>query len=149
MKIKGWEKISGITYKDYCMVNPIHNAQQTVYYADVINLITKDKLGLQLEMEEVFQPVDKYNRVREYFTLILKDVPRNIKIQRVVQLIHIKNISSFRQMVEMCIEDYLNEIGENDWANGIINQVQQNGTSIKYTTSIPTFDEFVKMFKNK
>jgi hypothetical protein len=38
MKIKGWEKISGYTYKGYCMVNPIHNAGETKYMADILDL---------------------------------------------------------------------------------------------------------------
>jgi hypothetical protein len=33
MKIKGWEKISGFTYKGYCIVNPIHDANEEGYFA--------------------------------------------------------------------------------------------------------------------
>ncbi len=105
MKIKGWQKLSGITFKDYCIINPIHNAQETIYYADVMNLVTKNRLGLQLEMEEVFEPLIQGSTKR----LILKDVPRNITIQRMINLVNIQNISSFRQIVEMCIDDYLRE----------------------------------------
>jgi hypothetical protein len=38
MKIKGWEKISGYTYKGYSIVNPIHNAGEDTYYATILNL---------------------------------------------------------------------------------------------------------------
>ena len=38
MKIKGWEKISGFTYKGFCIVNPIHNANEDTYYATILNL---------------------------------------------------------------------------------------------------------------
>ncbi len=38
MKIKGWEKISGYTYKGYTIVNPIHNADETMYEATILNL---------------------------------------------------------------------------------------------------------------
>jgi hypothetical protein len=38
MKIKGWEKISGYTYKGYSIVNPIHNAEETRYEATILDL---------------------------------------------------------------------------------------------------------------
>lgn len=43
MKIKGWEKLSGITYKGLTIVNPIHNADETKYTADIINFNKPDK----------------------------------------------------------------------------------------------------------
>ena len=38
MRIKGWEKISGYTYKGYSIVNPIHDAIEEGYFATVLNL---------------------------------------------------------------------------------------------------------------
>ena len=142
MKIKGWEKINGITYKDYCMLNPIHNAQESIYYADVMNLVTKHKLVLELEMEEVFKPSDKYGRTREYFTIKLEDIQKKIKIQRMIELIHIKDVNSFRQIVEFCIEDYLNETDQNT-SNGLLNYIQQSGT----TYHLPAFDDWATQRK--
>ena len=52
MKIKGWEKLNGITYKGYCILNPIHNAMDTHYLADVMDLATKQKLYLELETRD-------------------------------------------------------------------------------------------------
>ena len=41
MKITGWEKISGLTYKGFSIVNPIHDANQEIYYATILNLNPK------------------------------------------------------------------------------------------------------------
>lgn len=43
MKIKGWEKLSGITYKGLTIVNPIHNADETKYTADILNFNKPDR----------------------------------------------------------------------------------------------------------
>ena len=50
MKIKGWEKISGFTYKGYCIVNPIHDANEEGYFATVLNLnqVYKPKWDIEL-----------------------------------------------------------------------------------------------------
>jgi hypothetical protein len=50
MKIKNWYKINGFGYKGYCLVNPIHNADETCYYADVLNLNLSDKPKWHLEL---------------------------------------------------------------------------------------------------
>ena len=53
MKIKNWDKLSGVTYKGYCIVNPIHNATGNMYYADVLNfnLPHKPKWNLEFIMD--------------------------------------------------------------------------------------------------
>lgn len=50
MKIKGWEKLSGITYKGYCIVNPMHNAQETKYEATILNLNLPQKPKWELSV---------------------------------------------------------------------------------------------------
>ena len=50
MKIKGWDKISGYTYKGWCIVNPIHNADETKYMADVLNLNLPQKPKWELSV---------------------------------------------------------------------------------------------------
>ena len=50
MKIKGWEKISGYTYKGYTIVNPIHNAYETKYEATILKSgkMTIDEFSIEL-----------------------------------------------------------------------------------------------------
>ncbi len=50
MKIKGWEKISGYTYKGYTIVNPMHNAHETKYEATVLNLNLPQKPKWELSV---------------------------------------------------------------------------------------------------
>ena len=50
MKIKGWDKISGYTYKGMCIVNPIHNADETKYYATILNLNLPQKPKWELSV---------------------------------------------------------------------------------------------------
>lgn len=57
MKIKGWEKISGYTYKGYTIVNPIHNAEETKYEATILNLNLPQKPKWELS---VLTPAHKF-----------------------------------------------------------------------------------------
>jgi hypothetical protein len=57
MKIKGWEKISGYTYKGYTIVNPIHNADETSYQATILNLNLPQKPKWELS---VLTPAHKF-----------------------------------------------------------------------------------------
>jgi hypothetical protein len=59
MKIKGWEKLSGITYKGYCIVNPMHNAQETKYEATILNLNLPQKPKWELS---VLTPTFKFKQ---------------------------------------------------------------------------------------
>lgn len=102
MKIKGWEKLNGICYKDYCILNPIHNSIMTHYIADVMNLITKNKIQLKLDFDAGFD---------EYIAMLnLSDVNHNISVNRVINLVMLNSISNFRLVFELCLDDYLKEI---------------------------------------
>ncbi len=141
MKIKGWEKLNGITYKGYCILNPIHNAIDTQYIADIMFLETKEKLSLHLDTEAGFQ--------NESYILKIKDIKHKITIQRMLNFEMLKSMSTFRQIYEMCIEDYIKEV-EETWTKqyGTSNIAQaQTAQLAKSSSLLPTFDDFVKMWR--
>ena len=145
MKITGWEKLNGITYKGYSILNPIHNAMDTRYVADVMDLATKQRLSLDLETRDGM----KIFSDKTLYTIRLEDRKNKITIQRVLDFEMLKSISTFRQIYELCIEDYLKEV-EESWTKqtGIVNVVQNNGTTESWQNKLPTFDDFAKMWKN-
>ena len=130
MKIKGWEKLNGITYKGYCILNPIHNAIGTQYIADVMFLETKEKLLLRLNTEDGYTDINS-------FLLTLEDKKNKVIVNRVLNLAMLQSISNFRMMFEMCIEDFIKEI-ENP------NRLQ---SMPKSSSVLPTFDDFVKLWR--
>lgn len=97
VKIKGWEKLSGITYRGYCIVNPIHNAYETEYLADVLNLNLpyKPKWELSLHMDNL----------NPHEHIIWLGNPQNkLHTQIQVQTDAIRTISEFRQNWELLVE---------------------------------------------
>ena len=97
VKIKGWEKLSGITYRGYCIVNPIHNAYETEYLADVlnINLPYKPKWELSLHMDNL----------NPHEHIIWLGNPQNkLHTQIQVQTDAIRTMSEFRQNWELLVE---------------------------------------------
>ena len=97
VKIKGWEKLSGITYRGYCIVNPIHNAYETEYLADVLNLNLpyKPKWELSLHMDNL----------NPHEHIIWLGNPQNkLHTQIQVQTDGIRTISGFRQNWELLVE---------------------------------------------
>ena len=141
MRIKGWEKLNGITYKGYCILNPIHNAIKTQYIADIMFLETKEKLSLRLDTEAGFD--------NNSFLLTLEDIKNKVIVNRVLNLAMLQSISNFRMMFEMCIEDYLKEV-EATWTKqyGTSNVAQAQTTQLPKSSSfsMPTFDEFARLW---
>lgn len=139
MKIKGWEKLNGITYKGYCILNPIHNAMDTHYLADVMDLTTKQKLSLDLETRDGMRALGN----KTLYTIRLEDKRNKIIVQRVLDFEMLKSMSTFRQIFEMCIEDYIKE-AEAQWNpfDSTSPQPMPKSSSI-----LPTFDDFVKMWR--
>ncbi len=139
MRIKGWEKINGITYKGYCMVNPIHNADETTYFADIMDLNNKRTIVMELEMQQPYSVISGGNPFldREHFMLHIRDIHNRIRIQRIIELINIQSLSAFRQIFEMCIEDYLKELHKEAVASAIVTS----------TMNLPTFDAYIAQRK--
>lgn len=144
MKISGWEKLHGITYKGYSILNPIHNAINTQYIADVMDLTTKNKLYMLLDLDSTY---NDFGSIRHY-ALILEDKLNKVKVQRIINYDMLQSMSTFRQIYELCIEDYIKEV-EETWTkqNGILNVVANSGATHSWSQNMPTFDEFIKNWK--
>jgi hypothetical protein len=104
MKIHGWEKISGLTYKGLSIVNPIHNADETKYMADVLNLNLPHKPKWELY---VLVPGHKWKAVDDdMFHIMLWDEDR-FSSRKIVSRDMMKSIKNFRMMFEDLIDEML------------------------------------------
>jgi hypothetical protein len=137
MKIKGWEKISGFTYKGYCIVNPIHDANEEGYFATVLNLnqVYRPKWDITLSAYAV-KGVVKFS--------ILDNVTQHLLAKSHLTKINIDTLQKFREQYEMLVDDILEEVQSyvkkattniNGGTTGIINQVQSTGTNVLYGSS--------------
>jgi hypothetical protein len=131
MKIIGWEKISGLTYKGYCIVNPIHDANQEIYYATVLNL------------NQVYRPkwdIVLYKKKDVILFRILDNITNNLLAKAHLTNPNIETLKQFREQYEMLVDDILEEAqsytktktGTTGPSQGIINQVQNAGTNFTY-----------------
>ena len=133
MKIKGWEKISGFTYKGYCIVNPIHDANEEGYFATVLNLnqVYRPKWDITLSAYAVKGVVT--------FS-ILDNVTQHLLAKVHLTKTNIGTLQQFREQYEMLVDDILEEAqsytktktGTTGPSQGIINQVQNAGTNFTY-----------------
>lgn len=128
MKISGWEKLSGITYKGYSIINPMVNPESTQYFADILDISTNYKIDLQLDTESGFG---------DSYLLKLSDIKNKVYVQRMIQFDMLKSISNFRMMFERCIEDYILEFENLKTIEPIA----------KSSSLMPTFDEFARMWR--
>jgi hypothetical protein len=134
MKIKGWEKISGLTYKGYCIVNPIHDANEEGYFATVLNLnqVYRPKWDITLSAYAVKGVVT--------FS-ILDNVTQHLLAKVHLTKVNIETLQQFREQYEMLVDDILEEAQSyvkkattniNGGTTGIINQVQSSGSNVLY-----------------
>ena len=133
MKIKGWEKISGYTYKGFCIVNPIHNANEEVYYATVLNLNHEHRPKWDITLGDVVSKgVFKFS--------ILDNATQHLLAKSHLTKVNIETPQKFREQYEMLVDDILDEAqsytktktGTTGPSQGIINQVQNAGTNFTY-----------------
>ena len=107
MMIKGWEKLSGITYKGYTIVNPIHNAQETKYEATILNLNLPQKPKWELS---VLTPQHKFivgeNTADGIFFISMWDDNKFIATRKMNKQ-RMKSISNFRQTFEEMVDEIL------------------------------------------
>ena len=137
MKIKGWDKISGFTYKGYSIVNPIHNAGEEVYYATILNLnqVYKPKWDIELTATPV----------KGVITFRIKDsVTQLLLAKSHLTKTNIDTLQKFREQYEMLVDDILEGAQSyvkkattniNGGTTGIINQVQSASTNFLYGSS--------------
>jgi hypothetical protein len=97
VKIRGWEKLSGITYRGYCIVNPIHNAYETEYLADILNLNLPQKPKWELSLH--------INNPNPHEHIIWLGNPQNrLHTQMQVQTDAFRTISGFRHHWELLVD---------------------------------------------
>lgn len=103
MKIKGWEKLSGITYKGLCIVNPIHNASETQYIIDIINLNKpyKPKWRLDVVTDNHISNPNSTN------FLISVEGEFKISYRMIVSRAMMLKISDFRRVFEDLVDEML------------------------------------------
>jgi hypothetical protein len=134
MKIKGWEKISGFTYKGYCIVNPIHDANEEGYFATVLNLnqVYRPKWDIELTIN---------NNTGVITFRILDSVAQHLMAKSHLTKPNIDTLQKFREQYEMLVDDILEEAQSyvkkattniNGGTTGIITQVQNAGTNFTY-----------------
>jgi hypothetical protein len=102
MKIKGWEKIHGYTYKGYSIINPIHNADETMYEATILNLNLPQNPKWELN---VLTPAHKWKN-DDGFSIILRDDENRSTINTVDKQ-RMASLLFFRNMVEEMIDKLL------------------------------------------
>lgn len=104
MRICGWEKINGYTYKGLCIVNPIHNADETKYIADVLNLNLPQKPKWELV---VLTPANKFRAVNDdRFHIMLWDEDK-FSSRYEMSKDMMASISNFRMIFETLVDNIL------------------------------------------
>lgn len=140
MKIKGWEKISGFTYRGYCIVNPIYNSSETKYMADILNLNLTHKPKWELS---VLTPAHKFKGWKDNQFDIMLYNKENQSSRIRVEKKQISSLNGFRFIVEALIDqlseaetkaELLSIINSNSMNTGIVNIVNQNGLTINHTS---------------
>jgi hypothetical protein len=102
MKIKGWEKISGYTYKGYSIINPIHNANETKYEATILNFNLPQKPKWELH---VLTPAHKFKQ-DNHFSITMWD-DQNFLTRRQITIQRMRSISIFRNTFEEMVDELL------------------------------------------
>jgi hypothetical protein len=159
MKIKGWEKISGYTYKGYTIVNPIHNADETKYEATILNLNLPQKPKWELH---VLTPAHKFKQDNVFSISMWND--QNFLTRRQVTIQRMRSISIFRNEFEEMVDEILAveltsaltpnshsiQMNTGGASSGIINKVTTSGTNIVLGTvdnGIPTHIDLIATIK--
>jgi len=151
MKIKGWDKINGFTYKGYCIVNPIHNAEETKYSANVLDLNIQSKPKWELS---VLMPEFKF-KIDNSITIALWDDNRYMTTKSISKDT-ISTISGFRIIFENLVDELLKRRlisaptsrTSSIQFSGIMNQVNQNGTTIPYGQIVQSIQSMQQTITN-
>ena len=142
MKIKGWDKISGFTYKGMCIVNPIHNADETKYMATILNLNLPQKPKWELS---VLTDEHKFKH-DDCFHIILRN-ENNISSTTMATKEMMKSLPQFRMLIETMIDEILKieltsapishsiNVSSN---SGILSAITTNSNTITWDTNIHT-----------
>ena len=135
IKIKGWEKISGFTYKGFSIVNPIHNSYETKYMADVLDLNQSHKPKWELN---VLGPGHKWKAVTDTnFHILLWDDNR-FSARKEVSRDMISSVSSFRQIFEFLVDEVLDVRRKNSLFTNVTPTIKGNGVTPGIVTTVNT-----------
>ena len=157
IKIKGWEKISGFTYKGFSIVNPIHNSYETKYMADVLDLNQSHKPKWELN---VLGPGHRWKAVTDTnFHILLWDEDK-FSARKEVSKDMISSVSSFRQIFETLVDEVLDVRKKNSLftnvskrvnggSSGIINTVTNSGTTHTTIDYGKMMEELIKAIKEQ
>ena len=151
MKIRGWEKISGYTYKGYTIVNPIHNAGQTKYEATILDLNLPQKPKWELS---VLMPEFKFKQDND-ITIILWD-ENKYRATKSVPPAFISEIKGFRMIFEDLVDELLKlrlisaPTGRSSSMQfaGIINHINNTGTTIPYGQIVQSIQSMQQTITN-
>lgn len=133
MKIKGWEKISGFTYKGYCIVNPMHNAGEDTYYAtiDDLNQVQQPHWDITLSINDTTGVINF--RIKDSIT-------QHLMAKSHLTKTNIDTLQKFIVEYELLIEDILEKAiaskvtkNINGGSTGILNTIQNAGTAVTYS----------------
>lgn len=156
MKIKGWEKISGYTYKGYSIVNPIHNADETKYEATILDLNQSHKPKWELS---VLTPAHKF-KTDDTFSIIVKDDENRSTInslhkERMQSIVYFR--CTFEEMIDKILSMRLTSapmysshslnINGNNSISGIISKVNSSGTISIYDASTGSSIDLIDTIK--
>ena len=153
MKIKGWEKISGYTYKGYTIVNPIHNAHETKYEATILNLNLPQKPKWELS---VLTPQHKFivgeNTADGIFFISMWD-DNKFSASRKMNKQTMKSISNFRQTFEEMVDEILkiqllSAPRSHSLNTGIVNHINNNSTTIPYGQIVQSMQSMQQTITN-
>jgi hypothetical protein len=152
MKIKGWEKISGFTYKGYSIVNPIHNAEETNYQATILNFNLPHKPKWELS---VLTPGHKFRtglwNTDTFFIILRDDNKFNVNHEMTKQMM--KSISNFRQTFEEMVDEILkiqllSAPRSHSLNTGIVNHINNNSTTIPYGQIVQSMQSMQQTITN-
>jgi hypothetical protein len=131
MKIKGWEKISGYTYKGYSIVNPIHNADETRYEATILNLNLPQKPKWELT---VLTPAHKFKHDTNFSIIVRDDENRStinsVDKKRMASISIFRN--TFEEMIDKLLSMRLTSAGVNASSHSIHSGYNKTINSSKY-----------------
>jgi len=124
MKIKGWEKLSGITYKGLCIINPIHNTNETNYIIDIINLNKPYKPKWRLDVS-----TDNHilNPNSTDFSISVEGEFK-IKYKVIVSRAMMLKISDFRRVFEDLVDEML--IKEEKFISNVARRINGGSSTI-------------------
>jgi hypothetical protein len=133
MKIEGWDKINGFTYKGHVITNADYDAQANSYYADILNLNDSESLGWFMNLWP------QENGVHLLKITDIATAPKSTVAQKGVTNDRLRNLRMFRVHYEGLVEEMIlltkthtsNVVGS---TTGIINQVQNAGTNVTYSS---------------